>query len=167
MERPPDPQLVGFLERSNPLVSEIALALRETILEEAPDALESIYLGARVIELWFGFSKLSKETFCYVTAHAAHVNLGFPWGASLPDPHRALVGLGKTNRQIRFESVRDLERSFVRPYIQAAIDQAAPTGTRGKGTTVINISAAASTATRKPSKAGSPRSAKAKKPRSV
>jgi len=45
MERPPDPQLLGFLEVYDQHISDLALALREVILEEAPDASESIYQG--------------------------------------------------------------------------------------------------------------------------
>ena len=167
MERPPDPQLVALLGRSEPLISDITLALRELILEEAPDAFESIYLGKKVVELWFGFSQQSKATFSYITAHAAHVNLGFPWGASLPDPNRVLIGLGQTNRQIRFETLGDLKRTWVRRYVQAAMEQAAPAGTHGTGTTVIKISGAASASAKKRVNTGARSSAKSKLSRSV
>jgi Domain of unknown function (DU1801) len=52
-----------------------------------------------------------------------NVNLGFPQGASLPDPHRVLEGDGKTMRHIKFRSHRDVERPFVPHYIQAAMEQ--------------------------------------------
>jgi len=45
MQRPPDTQLLGFLEAYDRHISDLALALREVILEEAPDASESIYQG--------------------------------------------------------------------------------------------------------------------------
>lgn len=76
--------------------------------------------------------------FCYLTTHAGHINLGFPRGAALPDPNRVLQGEGKAMRHIKFRSVSDLERPFVRRYIQAAIEQvgvAAEAG--GTGKTVI------------------------------
>ena len=41
VERPPDPQLLGFLEVYDQHISDLALALREVILEEAPDASKS------------------------------------------------------------------------------------------------------------------------------
>jgi len=40
MERPPHRQLLGFLKAYDPHIAELALALREIILEEAPDASE-------------------------------------------------------------------------------------------------------------------------------
>ena len=61
--------------------------------------------------------------FCYIATNAGHVNLGFPRGASLPDPNRVLEGEGKTMRHIKFASLRDVERPFVRRYIQAAMEQ--------------------------------------------
>jgi len=119
--RPPDPQLLGFLEAYDRNISEVALALREIVLEEAPDASESIY-QVYTVAIWFGFSGKMKDMFCYITTHAAHVNLGFPRGASLPDPNRVLEGKGKTMRHIKFRVHRDVERPFVRRYIQAAME---------------------------------------------
>jgi hypothetical protein len=51
-----------------------------------------------------------------------------------------LEGEGKTMRHIKFRSQRDLERPFVRRYIQAAMEQAAPPGARGTGKSVVKSS---------------------------
>src|SRR3954451_6540197 len=136
MERPPDPGLLDFLTAYDPHISDLALALRAVILEEAPDASESIY-QVYTVAIWFGFSGKMKDMFCYIATNAKHVNLGFPRGTSLPDPNRVLEGDGKTMRHIKFASLRDLERPFVRRYIQAAISQAAPDGARGTGRSVV------------------------------
>jgi hypothetical protein len=136
MERPPDPRLIGFLEAYDRNISDLALALREIILEEAPDASESVY-QVYTVAIWFGFSGKMKDMFCYIATNAGHVNLGFPRGTSLPDPNRVLEGDGKTMRHIKFASLRDVERPYVRRYIQAAMEQAAPAGTRGPGTSLI------------------------------
>src|SRR5437879_11889428 len=63
MQRPPDPQLLGFLEGYDRHISDLALALREVILEEAPDASESIY-EVYTVAIWFGFSGKMKDMFC-------------------------------------------------------------------------------------------------------
>jgi hypothetical protein len=136
MHRPPDPQLLGFLEAYDRHISDLALALREVILEEAPDASESIY-QVYTVAIWFGFSGKMKDMFCYIATNAGHVNLGFPRGTSLPDPNRVLEGEGKTMRHIKFRSHGDVERSFVRRYIQAAMEQVAPVGVIGKGKSVV------------------------------
>jgi hypothetical protein len=136
MQRPPDPQLLGFLEACDRHISDLALALREVILEEAPDASESIY-QVYTVAIWFGFSGKMKDMFCYIATSAGHVNLGFPRGASLPDPNRVLEGEGKAMRHIKFREQRDVERPFVRRYIRAATEQAASVGTIGTGKSVV------------------------------
>jgi hypothetical protein len=140
MQRPPLPALIGFLAAYDPHISDLALALREIILEEAPHASESIY-RVYTVAVWFGFSGKMKDMFCYITTHTKHVNLGFPRGADLPDPNHVLEGDGKAMRHIRFATLRDLERPFVRRYIQAAMEQAAPAGTRGTGKSLIKTRA--------------------------
>jgi hypothetical protein len=140
MERPPDPQLLGFLGAYDPHIAELALALREIILEEAPDASESIY-QVYTVAIWFGFSGKMKDMFCYIATNAGHVNLGFPRGATLRDPNRVLEGEGKTMRHIKFASLRDVERPFVRRYIRTAMEQAAPAGARGTGLTIVKTGA--------------------------
>jgi hypothetical protein len=140
--------LLGFLEAYDRHISEIALALREIILEEAPDASESIY-QVYTVAIWFGFSGKMKDMFCYIATNAGHVNLGFPRGTSLPDPSGLLEGDGKTMRHIKFARLRELERPFVRRYLRAAMEQAAPAGTRGTGKSMVKSSlASGSTAKR-------------------
>src|SRR5579863_4043315 len=146
--RPPDPQLLSFLSAYGPNVADLALALREIILEEVPDASESVY-QVYTVALWFGFSGKMKDMFCYIATNAGHVNLGFPRGATLPDPNRVLEGDGKSLRHIKFRSQRDVERPFVRRYIQAAIEGAAPAGARGTGKSVVKSVAKSSTRRRR------------------
>ena len=138
MRRPPDPRLLGFLEAYDRSIADLAFALREIILEEVPDASESIY-QVYTVAIWFGFSGKMKDMFCYIATNARHINLGFPRGATLPDPDRVLEGEGKTMRHIKIANPSDLERSLVRRYIRASIDQlgdqlgeSASTGGRGK-----------------------------------
>jgi hypothetical protein len=143
--RPPDPRLLGFLEACDRHIAELALALREIILEEAPDASESIY-QVYTVAIWFGFSGKMKDMFCYIATSAGHVNLGFPRGASLPDPNRVLEGKGKAMRHIKFRTQHDVERPFVRRYIQAALDQAAraaPAGTVRSGKSAVKTTRSA------------------------
>jgi hypothetical protein len=136
MRRPPDPQLLGFLGAYDRHISDLALALREIVLEEAPDASESVY-QVYTVAIWFGFSGKMKDMFCYIATNAKHVNLGFPRGTSLADPNRVLEGDGKALRHIKFGTLGDVERPFVRRYIQAAMEQVAPTGARGTGKSMV------------------------------
>jgi len=135
--RPPHPQLLGYLTAYDPNIVDLALALREIILEEAPDASESVY-QVYTVAIWFGFSGKTKDMFCYITTHAKHINLGFPRGATLPDPGGVLQGDGKVMRHIKFSSMDELAKPFVRRYIQAAIEQVSGAAEEGgTGKTVI------------------------------
>jgi len=134
MARSPDRQLLDILSTFERPVAELALALRETLLEEAPDATEKIYQN-HPSAVWFGSGPKIGDMFCYIAAARSHVNLGFCRGASLPDPHHVLEGEGKAMRHIKFRSEEDLHRLFVRRYIRRAVEQAGqPEATQSKRT---------------------------------
>jgi len=137
VDRPPIPQLLGFLAAYEPSIADLALALRQVVLEEAPDASESIF-QVYTVAIWFGLSDKMKDMFCHITTHERHVNLGFPRGATLPDPNRMLQGDGKAMGHIEFAAGRDLERPFVRRYIQAAMEQVGAAAAKdGTGRSVV------------------------------
>jgi hypothetical protein len=115
--------LLDFLSGCDPHVTEIALALRAFVFEEAPNAIEKVFQNHKSA-VWFGFGPKIKDMFCYIAAARSHVNLGFCRGASLPDPSQVLEGEGKTMRHVKFRTEQDVERPFVRRYIRAAMEQA-------------------------------------------
>jgi hypothetical protein len=123
MARLPDRKLLGFLAPYPPHVSDLTLALRDVVLEEAPDAIESIIKGYAVT-IGFSFTgKPLKDGFCHVVTYLDHVNLGFNRGALLPDPNGVLEGTGKLIRHVTMRRQTELDRPFVRRYLQAAIEQ--------------------------------------------
>ncbi len=137
MRRPPDPQLLGFLEDYDRPIADLVLALREIILEEVPEASESIY-KVYTVAIWFGLSDKMKDMFCYIATNRRHINLGFPRGSTLPDPNRLLEGDGKAMRHIKFASLQDLERPFVRRYIRGSIEQLGEAeSTEGAGKSIV------------------------------
>src|SRR5580693_1568585 len=123
MTRLPDPQLLSYLAPYDPHVSDLTLALRDVVLEEAPDAIESIAKGYAVA-IGFSFTgKPMKDGFCHVVTYSSHVNLGFNRGASLPDPAGVLAGTGKSIRHITIRNHDELARPVIRRLLQAAIEQ--------------------------------------------
>jgi hypothetical protein len=123
MIRPPDRKLLGHLASYDPQISNLTLALRELVLEEAPEAIESIVKGY-ALAIGFSFTgKPLKDGFCHIVTYGSHVNLGFNRGALLPDPKRILAGKGKSIRHITIRQQKELERPFLRRYLQAAIEQ--------------------------------------------
>jgi len=131
MTRSPDRQLLTYLVPYGPHISDLTLSLREAVLEEAPDAIESVVKGYAVA-IGFSFTgKPLKDGFCHIVTYSTHVNLGFNRGALLPDPNRVLMGKGKSIRHITIRDQSELDRPFVRRYLQAAIEQVSSSRPRG------------------------------------
>jgi hypothetical protein len=123
MVKPPDPVLLSYLASYDPHVARLALAMREVVLEEAPEAIESFFKGYAV-SIGFSFTgKPLKDGFCHIVTYSSCVNLGFNRGALLPDPNGVLAGTGKMIRHITMCNENDVNRPFVRRYLQAAIEQ--------------------------------------------
>jgi len=123
MARPPDRRLLDYLAVYDPHVSSLALALREIVLEEAPEAIETIFEGYAVTIAFSFTGKPIKDGFCHIVTYSSYVNLGFNRGAQLADPARLLAGTGKSVRHIRIRNHDDLERGVIPRYVQAAIQQ--------------------------------------------
>jgi len=121
--------MLEFLSRHDSSVRDVALALREIVLEEAPAATEKVYVN-HPSAIWFGFGPKMNDMFCYIATARTHVNLGFCRGASLLDSDHVLEGHGKVMRHVKFWSEGDLKRAFVRRYIRAALRQHQVTGMR-------------------------------------
>jgi len=116
--------LLEYLAAYDPHVSSLALALREIVLEEAPEAIESLAKGYAVA-IGFSFTgKPMKDGFCHVVAYSTHVNLGFNRGAQLPDPAHLLKGKGKSIRHMTIHDHEELDSPVIRRYLREAIEQA-------------------------------------------
>ncbi len=128
MARPPDPRLLNYLAPHDPRIASLALALREVVLEEAPEAIESLVNGYAVA-IGFSFTgKPMKDGFCHVVTYKNCVNLGFNRGALLADDEGVLEGSGKLIRHLRINDHDDLDRPLVRRFLRAAIEQVGQVG---------------------------------------
>src|SRR5579863_1526436 len=126
MVRPPNPRLLEYLGPYHRTVSDLVLALRAIVLEEAPEARELLSKGYAVA-IGFSFTGRLKDCFCHIATYAQHVNLGFNRGTSLADPKKILAGTGKAIRHIRISNQSDLHLPHIRRFIRAAIEQAGKT----------------------------------------
>lgn len=124
MVRPPQPEYVQFLSPLDPSVQATALAAREFVLGQAPEAQELAYDAYNAVALAFTFSGRLKEAFAHIAAYSGHVNLGFNQGVSLPDPTGRLQGTGKAIRHIRLKTISDLNDPAVTALLQAAVNGA-------------------------------------------
>jgi hypothetical protein len=92
-----------------------------------------------------GYCSTERPSDCIVSIAAAAngVGLSFYYGATLPDPHKLLLGSGSQNRFIRLESVATLARPEVEELIAAAVAQGEkPLPASGEGKLIIRSIAA-------------------------
>ena len=121
--RPPDPAYRKLLQRYSPAIQTLALSTHRLILTEAPEASELIYEVYTIAD-HFTFTARAGDAFVFTTTHANWVNLGFNFGALLPDPDGLLQGEGKVIRHVRITKPADLDAPGVRDLLRDAIAQA-------------------------------------------
>jgi hypothetical protein len=117
---PPSDQLLAYLAEYDLRVGELALALREVVLNEAPEANETVFRGY-VVSTGYSFTSKWTEGFCHIAVYPRHVNLGFNRGAELADPKGLLIGSGKIIRHLKVAEPDDLKKPHLRRFIRAAI----------------------------------------------
>jgi hypothetical protein len=136
--RPPEPEYLRLLQHYAEAIQKLALAARKLILEEAPAANEFIYEVYTIAD-HFSFTERPSDAFVFTTTNANWVNLGFNFGAVLPDPAGLLRGDGKVIRHVRIAQASDLEIPGVRELVKAAIAEAErPKGKTAKPRALIH-----------------------------
>ena len=110
------------LTGSSDLVTGIAERLRVLIIELYPDVVEVPWSKQKIIGYGVGPKKMS-EHYCYIGAFKRHVNLGFYYGAILPDLQRLLEGTGKNLRHITVNTLEAVDQPAVRDMLRAALEE--------------------------------------------
>ncbi|MEK6320071.1 MAG: DUF1801 domain-containing protein [Acidobacteriota bacterium] len=121
--RPPSEELIRLLSQFDLKVGELALGLREIVLEEAPAAIEK-FVRVYALVFWYSLTGKMGDAFCQVVVYTKGVNLMFNRGAELEDPHGVLVGEGKIIRHIKVRRPEDLKNPHLRKFIRAALKHA-------------------------------------------
>lgn len=98
---------------------ELALQARALIQAVYPAVVEVPWPKQRVIGYGVGPKKMS-EHFCYISVSKNHINVGFMYGAELPDPEKLLDGSGKLLRHVRITSPEELEHPALRELLEVA-----------------------------------------------
>jgi len=131
-------QLASFIDKFDPKQAALIRSVRKALRKLLPTANELVYDNYNFFVI--GYCSTERPSDCVVSlaAGASGVGLSFYYGASLPDPHRLLLGGGSQNRFIRLESVATLENPKVVDLIAAALAQAKnPLPASGKGKLII------------------------------
>ena len=117
---PPSEDLIRELAAFDLSVGELALALREMVLFEAPGAVEKV-MRVYALVFWYSLTGKLSDAFVQVVVYAKGVNLMFNRGAELEDPEGVLVGDGKIIRHIKIRRPEDLKNRHLRRFIRAAL----------------------------------------------
>src|SRR5579863_1998407 len=107
-----------------PALTDLTLAVRKLVREEAPEATELVYDVYYTVALNYSLTGKPGDSFIHITVFPRWVNLGFTWGVRLQDPQRLLQGTGKQIRHIRITRAEDLEAPHIRRFVAAAISNA-------------------------------------------
>jgi hypothetical protein len=138
---PGDPEalLQEFIEKFDPKNRALVRAVRKALLKRVPAANELVYDNYNFFVIGYSPTERPSDSIVSLAAGANGVGLSFPYcGATLPDPHKLLLGSGSLNRFIRLDSAEVLARPEVEALIAAAIAQAkAPLPATGKGKLII------------------------------
>jgi hypothetical protein len=131
-------QLKSFVDKFEPKNRALIRAVRKAMRKRLPTANELVYDNYNFFVI--GYCSTERPSDCIVSLAAAAngVGLSFYRGASLPDPHKILLGSGNQNRFIRLGSVEILGRPEVEALIEAAVAQAnTPLPASGGGKLII------------------------------
>ena len=134
----PAQQLEGFIDKFDSKNAALIRSVRKALRKRLPTANELVYDNYNFFVI--GYSSTERPSDCIVSVAAAAngVGLAFYYGATLPDPHKLLLGSGSQNRFIRLASAATLARPEVEELIAAAIAQGeTPLPASGKGKLII------------------------------
>jgi hypothetical protein len=98
---------------------EMASQLRALVAEVMPDVVEVPWPRMRMASYGVG-PKKKTEHFCYISAQKDDVNLGFYYGAELPDPEGLLQGTGKLLRHVKIREANAIRGKALRRLLELA-----------------------------------------------
>jgi hypothetical protein len=107
------------LDATAPSVADIARALRRTVLDGFPAAIEVFDEGDGI--LVFGTGRSMRDFLFAIIPHRAHVNLQLADGVDLPDPNGRIEGTGKRIRHVKVRSVDEAGAPWVRAVVAAQL----------------------------------------------
>jgi hypothetical protein len=131
-------QLDGFIDKFEPHYQRLIREVRQRLRKRFRGANEIAYDNYNFFVIGYGPTERPSDCFISLTAASNGIGLCFIHGASLPDPHKVLLGSGKQTRFIRLGSVDVLERPEIDSLLNSAVAQAkTPLPATGHGRLII------------------------------
>lgn len=104
---------------AGPHARELAHQLRTLVAAVMPEVVEVPWPRMRMASYGVGPKKKS-EHFCYISVQKEDVNLGFYYGAELPDPEALLQGTGKLLRHVKIREPHAIRSRALRQLLKLA-----------------------------------------------
>jgi len=114
-------QLKGFIDKFEPKHQALIRAVRKAMRMRLPTANELVYDNYNFFVVGYCPNERPSDSIISIAAGSNGIGLCFIHGASLPDPHKILLGSGNQTRFIRVESAETLASPEVEGLIAAAI----------------------------------------------
>jgi hypothetical protein len=105
---------------------DLACQLRRLVAKVLPTVVEVPWPRMRMASYGVGPRKKT-EHFCYIAAQKNDVNLGFYYGAELPDPEGLLQGTGKLLRHVKIREAKVLRSRALLQLLKVASTHRMPT----------------------------------------
>jgi hypothetical protein len=116
-------QLATFIMKFDPKNAALIHSVRKALRERLPTANELVYDNYNFFVIGYCSTERPSDCILSIAAAANGIGLSFYHGATLPDPHKLLLGSGSQNRFIRIESAATLARPEVEELIAVAVAQ--------------------------------------------
>lgn len=110
------------ISKADSQVQTLARILRDLIIAVYPDVVEVPWPKQQIVGYGVGPKKLS-EHFCYIAVQSKYANLGFNYGADLPDPDHLLEGSGKAFRHVKIYKEAEVNQPALRELLAAAVKE--------------------------------------------
>jgi hypothetical protein len=111
---PVERKVLAYVQRKNPAMMEITMALRILIKKTVPKSRELLNPWGLPTYEWRG-------AIGYIMVGKKHVTFGFARGSELPDPAKLLQGTGKNLRHVKIRDKAQLVDANLRDLILSAV----------------------------------------------
>ncbi len=130
-------QLKKFIEKFEPKHQALIRSVRKALRNRMPTANELVWDNYNFFVIGYSPTERPSDSIVSIAAAANGVGLAFYRGATLPDPHKVLLGSGSQNRFVRLESANTLDRPEIVALMNAAIQMGPVPLPAGGGRKVI------------------------------
>ena len=111
-------------------IKALARQVRALIHDILPEVVEVVWVQQKNTGFGTGIKK-NTEHFCWLMPAQNHVNLGFNYGAELPDPAKLLEGTGELFRHVKIRNAEQLKHPALRALVRFATSYRVPKIQRG------------------------------------